>query len=83
MTEQSLIIRSGFTYIDNRMVSVKFPNPFQTDPLLQYMWNIKSNTALIFSLLGFVSCVWFCSVGFSFLVNSFTQTLHAKQLMPP
>lgn len=55
MTEHSLIIRSSFTYIDNKMVSVKFPNPFQTDPLLEYMYDIKSNTALTFSsLLGFV-----------------------------
>lgn len=65
MTEHSLIIRFGFTCIDNKMVSVKFPNPFRTDPLLQYMYDIKSNTALIFSaLLGFLCLVLFSGVFF-------------------
>lgn len=90
MTEHSIRIRFIFTYVDNKMVSVQFSSPFQTDPPSQYTYDVQSNTAFLFLWAAVVCLSWFCLLLFVFgfvwcffLVNYFAQTLYSEQLMPP
>lgn len=65
MTEHSIRIRFIFTYVDNKMVSVQFSSPFQTDPPSQYTYDVQSNTAFLFLWAAVVCLSWFCLVFFS------------------
>lgn len=91
MTEHCTRIRFVYTDVDKKMVSVKFSNPFQIDPLLQYMYD-KNQHCIPFSLSHSGLPFWYLSFGFVFgfvwcggffLVNYFAQTLYSEQLMPP